>query len=68
MMDLRELAVPCGLDGGNRNVGVTVDGQLKDRAVISLRAAERTNDHMGVDCVGKMEELEREFLLGLESY
>lgn len=67
MVDLGQLAVTRGLDGGDRDVGVTVDGQLEDGAVVRLRAAERSDHHVGVDGIGEVEELERELLLGLDS-
>lgn len=67
MVDLGELAVPRDLDGRNGNVGVALDRQLEDRAVICFGAAERPNDYTGVDWVGEMEELEGEFLLGLRA-
>lgn len=67
MVDLGQLAVTRGLDGGDRDVGVTVDGQLEDGAIVGLRAAERSDHHAGVDGIGEVEELERELLLGLDS-
>lgn len=66
MVDFRKLAVPRGLDGRNGNVGIAFDRQLEDGAVERIRAAERADDHAGVDRIGKVEELQREVLLGLE--
>lgn len=68
MVDLWELAVPRNLDGRNGDVGVALDGQLEDGAIIWLGAAERSDNHTRIDRVRNMEELEGEFLLGLESY
>lgn len=66
MVDFRKLAVPGGLDGRNGDVWVAFDRQLEDGSVVRLRAAERANDHTGVDRIGEVEELKREFLQGLK--
>jgi hypothetical protein len=67
VVDLGQLAVTRGLDDGNGDVEVTVNGQLEDGAVVGLRAAERTDNNTGVDGIGEVEELERKLLLGLDS-
>lgn len=67
MVDLGELAVTRGLDGGNGDVEITVNGQLEDGAVVGLGAAERTDNNTSIDGIGEVEELERKLLLGLDS-
>lgn len=66
MVDLRELAVPRGLNGGNWVIGITGNRQREDRAVKCIRATEGTDDHTCVDGLRNGKELDREILLGLD--
>lgn len=59
MVDLRELAVTRGLRGRDGHVGVPLDSQLEDGAIVGLRAAKGPNDNAGIDGFGEGEELHR---------
>lgn len=66
MVDLRELAVTRGLRGRDGHIGIPLDSQLEDRAIIGIRASKRSNHNTGIDGFGEGEELDRQLLLGLD--
>lgn len=66
MVDLGELAVTRGLRGRDGHIGIPLDSQLEDRAIIGIRASKRSNHNTGIDGFGEGEELDRQLLLRLD--
>lgn len=66
MVDLRELAITHGLRGRYGHVGVALNSQLEDGAIVGIRAAKGSNDNTGIDRFGEGEELDGQLLLGLD--